>query len=182
MRRSRIGWLAAGAVGIALVAAAAGEASIDAGKSSLIATFRQENVPVDAPFKKFSGRILYDPAQPAAATATLEVDTASFDLGSEEYNAEVRKKAWFDCATYPTARFVASAVKPGGNGHFDATGTLTLKGKTLPITVPVTVARVGSAQSFDGTLVISRKYFAIGDPEWSDVVDDKVSVKFHLVE
>jgi len=37
-------------------------------------------------------------------------------------------------------------------------------------------------QSFDGTLVISRKYFAIGDPDWNDVVDDKVSVKFHLVE
>jgi polyisoprenoid-binding protein YceI len=67
-------------------------------------------------------------------------------------------------------------------GHFEATGTLTLKGKTLSISVPVTVGRVGSAQSFDGSLVISRKYFAIGEPDWSDVVDDKVNVKFHLVE
>jgi polyisoprenoid-binding protein YceI len=182
MGRPRIGWLAAAAVSIALVAAAAGDASIDATKSSLVATFRQENVPVDAPFKKFSGHILYDPAQPAGAMAMLEVDTASFDLGSEEYNAEVRKKAWFDCATYPTARFVASAIKPGGPGRFDASGTLTLKGKALAITVPVTVARVGTAQTFDGTLVLSRKAFGIGDPEWGDVVDDKVSVKFHLVE
>jgi polyisoprenoid-binding protein YceI len=167
---------------ITLAATAAGDASIDGTKSTIVATFRQENVPVDAPFRKFSGHILYDPAAPAAAKALLDVDTGSFDLGSEDYNTEVRKKGWFDSATYPKASFVSSAIKPGGVGHFEATGTLTLKGKTLSISVPVTVGRVGSAQSFDGSLVISRKYFAIGEPDWSDVVDDKVNVKFHLVE
>ena len=186
MAHPRSTWAASAALTITLVAAAAaaaaGDASIDGTRSSIVATFRQENVPVDAPFKKFSGHILYDPAQPAAANATLDVDTGSFDLGSEEYNTEVRKKGWFDSATYPKASFLSSTIKPGGAGHFDATGTLTLKGKTLTITVPVTVTRAGSAQSFDGSLVISRKYFAIGDPEWNDVVDDKVSVKFHLVE
>jgi polyisoprenoid-binding protein YceI len=182
MTRTRKPWIAATALAIALAAAAAGDASIVGSKSSVVATFRQENVPVDAPFKKFSGHILYDPAQPAAASAALDVDTGSFDLGSEDYNSEVRKKSWFDSASYPKASFVSSAIKPGGAGHFDATGTLSIKGKTLAITVPVTVARVGSAQSFEGTFAISRKYFAIGDPEWNDVVDDKVSVKFHLVE
>ena len=182
MARPEFAWAAAASLSIALAAVAAGDASIDGTKSSLIATFRQENVPVDAPFRKFSGHVLYDPAQPASAKAALEVQTGSFDLGSEDYNSEVRKKGWFDSASYPTASFVSSAIKPGGPGHFDATGTLSLKGKSLTITVPVTVARVGAMQSFDGTLVISRKYFAIGDPDWNDVVDDKVSVKFHLVE
>ena len=182
MARPRFAWAAAATLVITLAAAAAGDASIDGTKSSLIATFRQESVPVDAPFRKFSGHILYDLTQPASAKATLAVETASFDLGSEDYNAEVRKKGWFDSASYPQASFVSSAIKPGAPGHFDATGTLTLKGKTLTITVPVTVGRVGAMQSFDGALVISRKYFAIGDPDWNDVVDDKVSVKFHLVE
>jgi polyisoprenoid-binding protein YceI len=182
MAPHRFAWAAAAALIITLAAAAAGDAVIDGTKSSLVATFRQENVPVDAPFRKFSGHILYDPAQPASARAALEVETGSFDLGSEEYNAEVRKKGWFDSLSYPKASFVSSAIKPGGPGRFDATGTLTLKGKSLTITVPVTVARVGATQSFDGVLVISRKYFAIGDPDWNDVVDDKVSVKFHLVE
>jgi hypothetical protein len=35
---------------------------------------------------------------------------------------------------------------------------------------------------FEGTLEISRAYFGIGDAEWNDVVDDKVRIKFHLVE
>jgi polyisoprenoid-binding protein YceI len=182
MEHPRIAWAAATTLAVTLAAAAAGDASVDTAKSSIVATFRQENVPVDAPFRKFSGQILYDPAHPAAAKAALDVDTASFELGSEEYNSEVRKKEWFDSATYPKASFVSSRITPGAAGHFDATGTLTLKGRTAMITVPVSVARVGSAQSFDGSFVISRKAFAIGGPDWNDVVDDKVSVKFHLVE
>jgi polyisoprenoid-binding protein YceI len=182
MECPRLARATAATLAVTLAAAAAGDASIDGTKSSIVATFRQENVPVDAPFRKFSGHVLYDPAQPSAAKAALDVDAGSLDLGSQEYNAEVRKKDWLDSATFPKASFVSSAIMPGGAGHFGATGTLTLKGKSLTITVPVTVARVGAAQSFDGTFVISRKAFGIGSPDWSDVVDDKVSVKFHLVE
>jgi hypothetical protein len=35
---------------------------------------------------------------------------------------------------------------------------------------------------FDGSFEISRAYFGIGSKEWSDEVDDKVKVRFHLVE
>jgi hypothetical protein len=48
--------------------------------------------------------------------------------------------------------------------------------------VPVTVGKAGSAMVFDGAFEISRAYFGIGDKEWNDVVDDKVKVRFHLVE
>ena len=182
MRRNQRLLISAAALTAAFVAAAAGDPAIDAGKSNIIATFRQENVPVDAPFKKFNGRIDYDPAHPGAAKAAIEVTTGSLDLGSEEYSAEVRKKNWFDSTTYRTATFISTAIKPGPLGHFDATGILTLKGKTQTVTVPVSVARAVTTTSFDGELQISRSYFGIGDPEWNDVVDDKVRVKFHIVE
>jgi polyisoprenoid-binding protein YceI len=166
----------------AFVSMAAGDPSIDAAKSGIIATFRQEAVPVDAPLKKFNGRIDYDASQPNAAKAALEVDTGSLDLGSPDYDSEVRKKEWLDSGTYPKATFISTAIKPGGPGHFDATGTLTLKGKTQTVTVPVTVSASGKAMVFDGSFEISRAYFGIGSKEWSDEVDDKVKVRFHLVE
>src|SRR3984957_14052762 len=90
----------------AFVATAASDPTIDASKSSIIATFRQESVPVDAPLKKFNGRIDYNAAQPNAAKAALEVDTGSLDMGSTDYDAEVRKKAWMDSTTYPQARLI----------------------------------------------------------------------------
>jgi polyisoprenoid-binding protein YceI len=168
---------------VAFVATAAGDPAVDASKSSIIATFRQEKVPVDAALKKFNGRIDYNPAQPNAAKAALEVETASLDLGSADYNAEVRKKEWLDSATYPKATFISTSVKPGAAGQFTATGTLTLKGKTQTLTVPVTVTQAaGKPTVFDGAFEISRAYFVIGDKEWADTVDDKVRVRFHLVE
>jgi polyisoprenoid-binding protein YceI len=182
MKRNPLALAGALAAAAAFVATAAGDPSIDATKSTIIATFKQENVPVDAAFKSFNGRVDYDPAKPNASKAALEVATGSFDMGTAEYNAEVKKKSWFDSATYPKATFISTSVKPGAAGHFDATGTLTLKGKSQTLTVPVTATQSGATTVFDGALEISRAYFGIGDSEWNDVVDDKVRIKFHLVE
>lgn len=161
--------------------AVAADTNIDAARSGVIATFKQENVPVDAPFKKVSGHIDYDPAKPAAASATIEVDMASLDIGDEAYNAEVRKKSWFDSGTYPKASFHSTAIKPTAPGGFDATGTLSLKGKSTTITVPVNVKTVAGISTYSGSLAISRKAYGIGDPQWEDVLDDKVAIRFQLV-
>ena len=182
MKRSPLTGIAIVGVATAFVATASGDPGIDASKSTISVTFRQENVPVDASFKTFNGRIDYDPSTPNASKAAIEVATGSFDLGSADYNAEVRKKSWLDSGTYPKASFISTAVKPGASGHFDATGTLTLKGKSQTLTVPVTVTQAASATVFEGSLEISRAYYGIGDADWKDVVDDKVRIKFRLVE
>jgi polyisoprenoid-binding protein YceI len=150
-----------------------------ASQSTLVATFKQEGVAVDCPFTRFSGSISYDAKNPAAATALIEVDMASLDIGDPAYSAEVRKKSWFDSAAFPKAVFRSTAIKPVAPGKFMASGTLAIKGKTFPANVTVTVSAGGNA--FDGGIFISRKAFGIGDPIWNDVLEDKVLVKFHLV-
>jgi polyisoprenoid-binding protein YceI len=182
MKSIAVTWAGAAAMALTFAVLAAGDPAVDASKSKIVVTFKQENVPVDAFFKTFNGRVDYDPAHPNAAKAAIEVETGSFDMGSDDYNAEVKKKSWLDSASYPKASFISTAVKPGTSGHFDATGTLTMKGKSQIITVPVTASRNGTASVFEGTLDISRAAFGIGDPEWKDVVDDAVRIKFHLVE
>ena len=136
---------------------------------------------VDAAFRNFSGTIVYDAARADATRATLSVDVASLDLGDADTNAEVRKPAWFDSARYPHATFRSSAVKLGAAGHFDATGTLTIKGREQTVTVSVSVLKAGGANAFDGSFELSRKAFGIGDPTWDSVLDDAVRVKFHLL-
>jgi hypothetical protein len=59
------------------------------------------NVPVDAKFKKFSANIDYDAAKPETAKATVEVETASIDLGDADYNKEVPRK---NGSTPPSSR------------------------------------------------------------------------------
>ncbi len=150
-------------------------------KSTVVAAFKQAGVTVESPFTAFKGTIEFDPKNVTAATAQIEVDMASLDLGDAAYNAELRKKSWFDSATYPRAVFKSTAIKTVGANRFDATGTLTVKGRVLTITVPVTTSTTAAGAVFDGSFVMSRKAFGIGDPIWEEAVEDKVSVKFHLV-
>ena len=154
---------------------------IDMAHSTIKATFRQENVPVEAPFKKFSGHISYDAGNPAGSTASIDVETGSFDMGDPAYNAEVRKKAWFDSDAFPLASFRSTAVRAISATRFEATGSLFIKGRSLSIAVPITIVAAGGKTAFDGTLPVSRKAFGLGDPAWNDVIDDQVNVSFHLI-
>ena len=92
------------------LAAAAVPLKTDPAQSSVTATFRQMNVPVDAKFKKFSAQVDYDARRPDAATARVDIDTASLDLGDAEMNREVAKKEWFNAAQFPKASFVSTAA------------------------------------------------------------------------
>lgn len=158
----------------------AAERAIDVAKSSITAEFTQIGVPVVSPFRKFSGSVDHDPAKPAEARARIDIDTASFDIGDEDYNAEVRKPEWFDSARYPKASFVATGLKPSSSGSFEASGKLTLKGKTIDLKLPVNLKTEGGLNIYSGTVAISRKAFAIGSAGWEDTVEDTVKIRFRI--
>ncbi len=146
-------------------------------------TFTQMGVPVEASFNKFSVAVHYDAAKPAAASAQFTIDIHSFDLGSPEYNQEVLKPVWFDAAKYPVATFNSTSMKVLSPNQFEATGKLTIKGKTQEVRVPVQVKTNGTTQTFEGLLKIQRTAFAIGTGEWQDtsLVADEVSIRVHAV-
>lgn len=158
-------------------------AEVDLAKSAITAVSRQMNVPVEGAFKKFSAQVSFDPANPSAGKAHITVDVGSYDLGDPSYDAQVAGKEWFDARTYPTATFTSSAIAPAGGSRYNVTGMLTIKGKSVRVTVPVTLTRRDNAQTLDGTLPIKRSQFDIGTGEWKDnsIVSDEVAIKFHLV-
>jgi polyisoprenoid-binding protein YceI len=167
----------------AALAAHAAVLKIDAAKSTVSATFKQMNVPIEDKFKKFTAVIDYDPAKPDAAKATVDIDTASLDLGDPQYSKEVAKKEWFNSAQFPKATFVSTSIKAAGAGKLAVTGNLTIKGKTTPVAFPLTVTSAGGKQVFDGTLPIKRLAYNIGEGEWksTEMVADEVLIKFHVV-
>ncbi len=166
---------------IALVAAAA-PLKTDPAKSSVSATFKQMNVPVEAKFKKFTAAIDYDAAKPDAAKASVDIDTASIDLGEAEMNKEVAKKEWFNAVQFPKATFVSSSIKPAGAGKLTVAGKLTIKGKATDVSFPLTVKSEAGKQVFEGALPIKRLTYNIGEGEWKDTstVADDVIIKFRV--
>ena len=140
-------------------------------------------MPVEGKFKKVGGQVGYDPANPTAAQAKVDVDVASFDLGDAQYNHEVQQKDWFDGARFPAASFVSSSVKAVGAGRLEVGGKLTIKGRSVSVNVPLSVRNDAGTTLFEGSVPIRRLAFAIGEGEWKDtaLLADEVIVKFRLV-
>lgn len=164
------------------VAAVAAPLKTDGAKSQVSAVFKQMNVPVEAPFKKFSAAIDYDAAKPELAKASVEIDTASLDVGDADMNKEVAKKDWFNAAQFPKATFVSTAIKPAGAGKLSVFGKLAIKGKSSDVSFPMTVKTEGAKHVFEGALPIKRLTYNIGEGEWKDtsMVADEVVIKFRV--
>jgi polyisoprenoid-binding protein YceI len=165
------------------LAATAAPLKTDVAKSSVSAVFKQMNVPVESKFKKFSAAIDYDAAKPELAKATVEIDTASLDVGDADMNKEVAKKEWFNSAQFPKASFVSSSIKPAGPGKLTVAGKLSIKGKSTDVIFPLAVKTEAGKQVFEGALPIKRLAYGVGEGEWSktDMVADDVTIKFRVV-
>jgi polyisoprenoid-binding protein YceI len=169
---------------LALLAnAQAAEYAVITDKSSLNFVFRQMGVPVDGHFKNFTAKISFDPARLAAAQAEIDLDLASIDAGSAEANDEVAGKAWFNAKAFPRARFIATGVKALGGNRYEASGKLSLKGQTREVTAPFTFAPQGNQAVFDGSFILKRADFAIGEGVWADfdAVANEIRIKFHFL-
>lgn len=155
---------------------------VDAAKSSIVFGYQQMGVKMDGHFKTFSSQLRFDPAQPANAQASIDVDLASVDTGAPEADDEVAGKPWFNTKAFPRARFVSSSVKAVGANRYQVAGQLTIKGKTRDIVVPASFTPQGNAGVFDGAFTIRRGDFAIGEGAWSafDVVANDIQIKFRI--
>jgi polyisoprenoid-binding protein YceI len=182
-------WMGGGPVALAAAVLAmsmspplAAEQRLLTAQSEIGFTSRQMGVPVQGRFRNFDAQLEFDPRQPDAARFALHIDLASVSLGTAETEAELAKPGWFDTRRFPRASFTSTRVKSAGPGRYEVTGTLTLKGTSRELTVPVTLLQAGPATTASGAFAIRRLDFRIGDGDWSDpsLVADEVQVTFRL--
>lgn len=152
-------------------------------QSQLSFVSRQMGVPVQGAFRRYDGRIAFDPARPDTAQATLEVDLASFDMGSKEVYDEVVGRNWFDVRQFPTARFVSTGLRHLGGDRYEVRGQMTLRGRTREVVAPFTYRLQGGNAVLEGAFPLRRLDYGIGTGPWGDtsVVADEVQVRFRLI-
>jgi len=169
-----------------LTAPAETPAKLVPASSEVLFVTKQMGVPVEGRFKKFDAQVSLDPKKPESGSVAVSIDTGSAALGVPESDAELPKATWFNVAKFPTASFASSAIKPLGGGRFDVAGTLTIKGSSQPVVVPVTITQTGTqaggTSTASGSFTIKRLDFKIGEGEWTDtsMVANDVTVKFKL--
>lgn len=183
----------------AAIALAPGRAGADAipryaavaEKSELRFVATQNHAPVEGRFTQFAAEIAFDPARPAECRIRAEIRLAAVAADYEEVARTLLTAPWFDAERFPAAvfeafhceRFPEKAMQRPGLGAFRADGTLTLRGKTLPLSVQFVLERHdadGAAAS--GATTLRRTAFGIGQGEWAatDTVADEVAVRFRI--
>ena len=88
-------------------------------------------------FDKKSGTVQLDKA---AKTGKLDItiDTSSINSGTAAFDKHLQSKDFFNAAEFPTARFVGDKFSFNGDKVSEISGTLTLLGKTNPVTLKAT--------------------------------------------
>jgi len=85
-------------------------------------------------FDKKEGTVQFDRAG-KSGKVDLSIDVTSINTGTEAFNKHLQSPDLFDAAKYPTIKFSASKFSFAGDKVSEVAGTLTLLGKTLPVTL-----------------------------------------------
>jgi polyisoprenoid-binding protein YceI len=141
----------------------AGEWTLDPDRSSI--TFKIRNmwglVNVKGKFTEFSadGRL----AENVSVAGRLEVQVASLDTGIGRRDKHLLSADFFDVERFPQISVVITALRPTGARGADLRASFTIKGRTEPVPLPVTITELddGSVQ-ISGETEIERSQFDVG--------------------
>ncbi len=165
---------------VPVLAACAQAAPVLKEKSRVAFVSRQMGVPVTGNFGSFDADIDFDPDDVKKSRAALAIHLDSIDAGSDEATAEIKRKTWFDVNNHPRAEFISSSLAALGPGRYRVAGTMTIKGRSRPVSSDFTVRTVGGTFVFEGRFALRRSDFSIGEGAWSDTstVADEVEVSY----
>ena len=170
-------------LGFLITASAGAQQKLLPAQSEITFVARQMGVPLDGKFSKFDAQIAFDPKKLEAGKIAFTIDLGSASVGDAETARELKKPEWFNVVKFPAATFTSSTIKAAGPGKFEVAGNLVIKGNSKPVTIPVTLASgLAGTSVAQGSFLLKRIDFKIGEGEWSDVsiVANDVTVKFKL--
>ena len=144
-----------------------------------------------------SGTVAFDPENPAGVKGKIVVATSSLHVPNPTMKEHLQGGDWLDAAKHPEITFevnsAANAKTTGNVTTLDVAGSMTIKGTTKPLTVPVKLtylkdklkARGGSNKDGDllvlrATFTIKRSDFGINAAKFEEKVSNDIELTFSL--
>ncbi len=133
-------------------------------------------------FKNVKGSMEFDPDDPTRSSVHVVIDTTQLWTGEPDRDTHLKSADFLDVAHYPQILFDSSSVRQDGANHYKASGNVTIRGVTRPVTLDVMhlgqwdtpywedgvdkgpVTRAG----FHATTSINRHDFGVS---WNSVLD-----------
>lgn len=141
---------------------------------------------VQARFDTLSGTFTYDPDNVAGSSVEVTIDVNSVDSGVDDLDEHLKGGDFFDTAKFGTATFKSTKVSEEAEGKLNVEGDLTFHGVTKPVTLDVTVNKIGAhpmskkpSAGFDATASLKRSDFGVGQyvPNVSDEIQVSITVE-----
>jgi polyisoprenoid-binding protein YceI len=114
------------------------------------------------------------------ASVVVTIPLASLNTGVPALDDHLRSKDFFETAKFPVATFKSTKVDKGATAdRLRVTGDLSLHGVTKPVTLDVTVVKIGTnprttlaTVGFDAMTALKRSDFGLGRfvPQVSDEI------------
>lgn len=139
-----------------------------------------------------SGSVDFDPADPGKTTGTIILETKTLMVPNAMMLGHIVGKDWMHVEAFPTITFEAAHLKDlseeGGKVSATAVGSITIKGITREIEVPVSLTYLPGKlkarnRGEDGDILVIRSEFTILRSDFdinAGKVEDKVSDKVEL--
>lgn len=133
-------------------------------------TVTQFGSPVTGAFDDWTAAITFDPeAEEILGDVTTTIAIGSLQLGS--VTAQAMGADFFNVDTFPTAAFEANIT--ADTAGYLASGTLTIKDISVPVTLPFTLVIDGDTAQMAGVLALDRRDFQVGQS-----IDDESNLGF----
>jgi len=114
------------------------------------------------------GDFLFDAKDPTKSSIQVHVPINSITVGVPDLDKELLGATFFEADKFPLATFQSTAVTSSAPGKLAVAGDLTIHGVTKPVTLDVTVNKIGTnpmrgvpAAGFDATATIKRSDFGV---------------------
>jgi len=115
-----------------------------------------------------NGTLTLDDKKPQDSKVSVTIQTANVVTGIAQLDEHLQGKLFFDVAEFPTATFVSNKIDIKGKNKALVHGILTLRGISKPVTLDVTLNKMGvnpitnkNAVGFSATAQIKRSDFGM---------------------
>ncbi len=131
-------------------------------KATVTFSIRNAGLTVTGTFGGFSGDLIFDPALPEKTQLSASVETATLETGIGLRNNHLKKKEYFDAATYPRISLRSTRVERQENDAYTGMFELTIKNTTRAVTIPLTIVQKGMTATFSGQFTLNRLDYEVG--------------------
>ncbi|NTF44614.1 YceI family protein [Rhizobium rhizogenes] len=142
-------------------------------------------------FATVAGTLSFDPANAGASKLNVTIQAESLNTNFAQRDTDLKGADWLDTAEFSTITYVGKTFTKTDDTHGTIAGDLTIRGVAKPVTLNVTLNKIGvhpmtkdEAVGFDATATFKRSDFGIKTylPYIGDDITVDISTEAHAAK